>query len=234
MADTYFNYTLSNCESLIIKNICERFPTIIKLKSSASNDWIEYKEILCDSEIVRAISVFFEQSKEHDIGIYLGDSQIIYNRCNSAFLHLREEWGKGKVLDYDRLFDILVDVNWILASRYDSIQNNQRYVYLLSDQSRMRKAIRLFLDTVYVSAINYHNESIYVTEGIEAKKQHPFIPWLYDNQYNESYKYIRSDITLKELQEGKTFCKNACRNNLTMYYCLTATAALAESIRRGD
>ena len=158
---------------------------------------------------------------------------IIYTRCKESLDDIRTNWRNRKVLDYDALFNVLVDLCWLLASNSFSERNRHSNVALLSNHDQINKSLSSYLDALYNAAINEHNESVYVSEGINAKNEHPIIPTLYDNCYEESMRYIRSDSTRSELQDLKGQYEHWCNYHLSLYYGLTATAALADQIFRG-
>ena len=232
MTNTYFEYALSNCKSQVIKRVCERYSTKGKLIESVENEWGDYRRIISDRAVLQAIQTLFGSRGILDESFYSADSLVLYERCASVYSEIMCSWRKENAIEYERLFNSLIDICWLIASTYSSNTRKERYVILLSDQNIIHDSIRSFLESVYETAISDHNEGVYISEGINAKKEHLFFPWLYDNRFDQSMYYIRSDMTSRDLQYRKDEYVMDCRTRLSIYYSLTATAALAENIRR--
>ncbi len=232
MTNTYFEYALSSCKSQVIKRFCERYSTKNKLIESVDKEWGEYRWIINDRSVLQAIQTLFGQRGILDESFYLSDSLVLYERCVSTYSEIMSSWRKDNAIEYERLFDSLIDICWLIASTFCSDTRKERYVILLSDQNILQDSIKSFLESVYVTAIRDHNEGVYISEGINAKKEHLFFPWLYDNQYDQSIYYIRSDMTSRDLQYRKDEYVMDCRTSLSIYYSLTATIVLADNIRR--
>ena len=233
MVDTYFDYVLSKCRSQVIKKICERYQLRAHLQKSITETWSDYPSIITDGELLHTFRELFRNREMFQICDVAGDALTIYDRCNEALERIRTGWRNRAGLNYDSLFNTLVDLCWLLASNEYSERSNYRSIELLSNPKQINTSIRSYLESIYIAAIKEHNESVYIGEGINAKNEHPFIPVLYDNRYQESMCYIRSDSKLSELQDIKNQYEYWCNYHLTLYYNLTATAALADNIMRG-
>lgn len=233
MADTYFDYVLSKCRSQGIKRVCERYSIRANLQKSVSETWNDHPSIIKDGDLLYALRNLFQDREMFRVCDVTGDSLIIYNRCKDSLNDIRTNWRNRQGLDYDALFNVLVDLCWLLASNAFSECNRYSKVTLLSNHEQINESLRSFLDFLYDAAIKEHNESVYVGEGINAKNEYPFIPALYDNRYEESMRYIRSDSTCSELQDAKGQYEYWCNYHLALYYGLTATAILADQIYRG-
>ena len=233
MPETYFEYTLSKCISHLTKNVCARYSSLVKLRNSPEKEWSEYTSITKDHELMYAVDDLFrfdEITKERDVA---GDSSVLYGRCESNYYALRRAWRNRDGIDYELLFDILVELCWLLASAYNSKQKNDRYIVLLSDQNQIAESVKNYLATRYDEAIKEHKESIYIAEAIRHKKEHTWIPSFYDSQYPQSDCYIREGWTLNDLENARLRYKSDCSHHLALYYGLTATAVLAYNYRRG-
>ena len=233
MPNTYFEYTLSKCKSHLTKNVCARYSSLTKLLKSPEEEWGEYKRIKQDYELLDAIEGLLGSEELCHETYFTGDSLSLYNRCKTTLSVILLKWKKRENLEYDSLFDALTELCWLLASALNSKQCNKRYVVLLSDPNQINDSIKTFLDNVYSQAVNAHNETVYITEGIDAKKEHKWIPALYDNEFRESDKYIQSVWSIKELEKERALYKQACSSHLALYYGLTATAVLAYNYQRG-
>lgn len=233
MADSYFEYTLSKCKSSVIKTVCARYQLKQWLQKSVKEEWSNYGEITNDSELIYEVAELFRRGELLRCCDVNGDSRIIYDRCISSILDIRINWRNGNGLDYDNLFDALADVCWMVASVYASERGRKENVILLCNQKQINESLRDYLEFLYDAAIHEHNESVYIGEGIQAKNEHPFLRYKYEYKYAESLRYINSDLTIQELENRKQLQKGFCSRHLTLYYGLTATAALADNIRKG-
>ena len=203
MADTYFDYVLSKCRSQGIKRVCERYSTRAQLQKSVTETWNDYPSIIKDGKLLFALRDLFQNGELFRACNVTGDSLIVFNRCKESLDDIRTNWRNRVGLNYGTLFNVLVDLCWLLASNAFSERNGYRTVVLLNNHDQLNESLRSFLDFLYDVAIKNHNESVYVGEGINAKNEHPLIPALYDNRYEESMRYIRSDSTPSELQDAK-------------------------------
>ena len=233
MTDTYFDYVLSKCKTQRIRRVCERYSTREQLQKSVTETWNDHSSIIKDGELLFALRDLFQNGKLFRVCNVTGDSLIVFNRCKKSLDDIRTKWCNRGGLDYDALFNMLVELCWLLASNAVSERSGYRNVILLSNHDQLNKSLRSFLDRLYDAALKEYNESVYIGEGISAKSEHPIIPALYDNRYEESMRYIRSDSTRSELQDTKDQYEYWCNYHLALYYGLTATAALADQIYRG-
>ena len=233
MPDTYFESTLSKCRSIVIKDVCSHYSTRNKLMKSVSEEWGGYSRIDKDYELIDAVDALFKHGELSHFSDFVGDSRIIYSRCRRFISTVREKRLNGESLDYNHLFDGLVNLCWLLSSVYNCKQRFNNSVCLLRDPGQIRESIKTYLDDTRKIAIDEHNETIYITEGINAKKEHPWFPALYDNKYPRSAYYIQSGWTTQDLEDRKRNLKRECSLNLALYYGLTATSALAYNYERG-
>ena len=233
MADSYFEYTLSKCKSSVIKTICARYQLKQQLQKSVNDEWSYYDGITNDSELLYEVAELFRQGELLRYCDVKGDSSIVYDRCISSIRNIRIARHNGYSLDYDNLFDALADVCWVVASVYASERGRKGNVILLCNQKQINESLREYLESLYDSALHEHYESFYIGEGIQAKNDHPILRHRYEYKYEESLRYIHSNLTIQELKDRKQQQKGFCSRHLTLYYGLTATAALADNIRKG-
>ena len=232
MADTYFDYVLSKCKFQSIDRVCNSFSLRALLQKSVTETWNNYPSIVRDEDLLFALRALFQEQGDFMACNILGDSMIVYNRCKDSLDKIRTTWLRKEGLNYDSLFNALVDLCWLMASKANCERNGYRDVILLSNLDQINESLRSYLDYFYDLAIKAHNETIYISEGINAKTEHPFIPILYNNIHKESLYYICSNCTPLDLQNEKSQYESQCRYHLTLYYGLTATAALADYILR--
>lgn len=233
MSDTYFEYTLLQCRSQKISNVCSRFSIRKRLLDSISEEWGGYNRIIRDYELMDAVDDIFRFGEITKGCGANEDFSNLYSRCESDYYALRRAWKNREGLDYDRLFDALVELCWLIASAYNSNQSNNRYIVLLDNRKQIVESVKLYLDDLYANAIQDHNESVYIAEAIRHKKEHTLAPSFFDSQYPQSDWYIREGWTTKALEYEQQNFKTRCSLQLAQYYGLTATAALADNIGRG-
>ena len=136
MAGTYFDYVLSKCRSQGIKRVCERYTIRAHLQKSVTETWNDHPSILKDGDLLYALRDLFQDREMLQVCDVAGDSMILYTRCKKSLDGIRTSWRNREGLDYDALFNVLVDLCWLLASKAFSERNGYRTVTLLSVRIR--------------------------------------------------------------------------------------------------
>jgi len=224
MADTYFDYTLSKCRRQGISNVCEKFSTCNELIDIANSEYIRCKNITADWRLYEALEKCFNNPEIINPQLLGKDALIIYRRCSDSIFSENR-------LNYDRLFDALVEVNWLLASIYNSENIKLSHVVLLSNPAIINKALKGYLHNVFKDSIQYSLECEYIKEAKQAKKK--ILTGLYPFQYEESKYYVYNNFTMEELDQIWGHSKMDSLKKRSLYLGLTATAALADNIQKG-
>lgn len=221
MAETYFNYILSQCKLQNLRVVSSLFPTTQSLRDKAGEEFIGCKCIVSDRILLQSLSSFLQIDSFVKLAHYNQDAMIIYTRCKDALL-------SANSLDYEYLFDRLVDLNWLLASIYRCNSNGQDTVSLLSDSIWLRKALRDYLTQLYNDAIQESKKTIYIQDVLQARKK---IFTGLKIQYKESHKYL--SFSNMELNDMLNDSKEYGIVEMALFFGLTATSFLSYNIQKG-
>ena len=224
MADTYFDYVLSQCRTQGIGSICKVFPTRKALMEKANSGFNGCNNITADWRLFEIVKICLGNHEIIDPNALGRDALEIYNRCRAV------AFSNGSI-NYEQFFDLLVDFNWLQASIQNAKNESSKYVDLLSNPVKIRSSLKEYLLDVYYDAVRDSNECIYIHEAIQAKRK--FLPGLYSFKYEESRYYISPDFMTSDL---KTMLQDRRKNShkgMALFFGLTVTAALTEEIRRG-
>lgn len=232
MAENYFEYIKERYGSAVIKNVCKKYPVMGKLAASANTEWENYSDVLKDSELLYSIADIFRSKELLGYQKPSKDYERLYDRCETVQKSIRRIFRENGKLDYDQLFDSIVDLCWLIASFENSSSDPREDIILLSNMGDIPKCFANYMDWEYERAIEYHNRSVYIQEAIDYKKEKSIITRLQKEIYKESWQYIREGWTKRDLEQELWDCRNICSRHLTRYYCFTVTMALAEKIRR--
>ncbi len=224
MTNTYFDYVLSQCRAQGISSICEVVSTRKKLKEKANSEFNGCNNITADWRLLKSVKICLNNRGIIDPKTLGQDALEVYNKC-------RDVISSEESIDYDRFFDMLVDFNWLQASIQYAKNEPSRYIDLLSDPSRIRCFLKDYLLGVYNGAVEDSNECVYIDEAIRAKGK--LFTGLYPFQYEESKYYASPEFLTSDLSSIQHERRENSHKGMALFYGLTATAALAENIRRG-
>lgn len=224
MANTYFDYVLSQCRTQGISTICAVVSTRKALIENANSVFNGCNNITADWRLFETLKVCLDNHEIIDPNTLGRDAQEIYNRCRTVAFSDRS-------INYDGFFDLLVDFNWLQASIQSAKNERLRYIDLLSNPIRIRRTLKEYLLGVYNGAVQDSNECVYMDEAIQAKGK--FFTGLYPFQYEESRYYASPDFLPSELRSMQQDRRENSHKGMALFFGLTATAALAEDIRRG-
>lgn len=205
MADTYFDYVLSQCRTQAISSICEVASTCNALAKMADSGFYRCRNIKADWRLFETVKDCLNNTEIIDPDALGHDALEVYNKCR--FVAFSDE-----SINYDRCFDMLVDLNWLQASIRNAKIESLRYTELLSDPIRIRSSLKEYLFDVYNNAVQDSEACDYIEKEINAKGK----------------LFKRSEL-MKKWQDRMI----NSHKGMALFFGLTATAALAESIRRG-
>ncbi len=224
MTDTYFNYVLSQCQTQGIASICKVVFTRKSLLEMANSGFNGCRDITANWRLLEAVKDCLNNFGIIDPNALGRDASEIYNRCKN--------WDFSEdSKNYDRFFDLLVEFNWLQASIHEAKNNASRYVDLLSDPIKIQHSLKEYLLDVYNSAVRDSNQCVYIDEAIRAKGK--IFTGLFPFQYEESKYYASQNCMVSDLRVMQEACKQNSLKGMSLFLGLTATAALAENIRRG-
>ena len=224
MADTYFDYILSQCQTQRIREICEVFSTCKALVENAKSGFNGCNNITADFRLFETVKRCLNNYGIIDPNVLGRDALEIYNRCRTVAP------SEGRI-DYDRLFDLLVDFNWLQASIQNAKNDSSRFIELLSDPIIIRLALKEYLLDVYNGAVQESNECVYIGEAMQARGR--IFTGFFPFKHEESRNYAFSNISYLELKSMQQRKRENSYERMSLFFGLTATAALAEDIRRG-
>lgn len=223
MADTYFDYALSQCRVPSISAVCSVDPTRKALQERAKKEFNGCSNITADWRLLKTVSVCLQNQDIINSNQLDADAMTVYERCREVFL-------SDIKIGYERCFDYLNELNWLLASVQNAKENNQCHVTLLIDPLKIDEFIKSHLLELYNSAVRDNNECVYIKEALQARKK--TFSGLYDFQYKESRYYLSQEFLHSDLEQMKIDYRDNSICKMALFFGLTATAALAENIRR--
>ena len=224
MADTYFDYILSQCRTQGISDICKVATTRKALKEMANSGFNGCCNITEDRRLFETVEDCLDNHEFIDPNTLGRDALEVYNRCRAV------AFSAGSI-NYDRFFDLLVDFNWLQASIQNAKNVQSRYIELLSDPIKIRCSLKEYLLGVYNDAVRDRDECVYINEAIQAKGK--FFPGLFTFRYEESRYYVSPDFTKSDLRSELQDRMENSHKGMALFLGLTATAVLAENIRKG-
>ena len=223
MSESYFEYTLLQCRSQVIKNVCNVFSIRRELIKKAHDSFNGYDNITTDRRLFKSAGICFQNHSIIDPDKLNNDALIVYTRCKDALL-------SEELLDYDQWFNFLTEVNWLFASIQYANQTNSRRIMLLSDLEIIRGCLRDYLQELYDSAVEYSNECVYINEALRARQR--ILTGLYPFEHEESRQYLSPDISYSYLESLLNELREESIGKMALFYGLTATAALENEVRR--
>ena len=223
MAETYFDYALSQCRLPSISAVCSVDLTRKALQERATKGFNGCSNITADWRLLKTVSVCLQNQDIINSNQLDADAMTIYERCRDVFL-------SDIKIGYERCFDYLNELNWLFASVQNSKEKNQRHITLLTDPFEIDKFIKSHLLELYNSAVRDSNECIYIKEALQARKK--IFSGLYDFQYEESRYYLSQEFLPSELEQMEIDYRDNSICKMALFFGLTATAAFAENIRR--
>lgn len=222
LANTYFGYVLSQCIGNDIENICSVISTRAELINKGKEKFNGSGNITADWRLFDALIEFVNNPIIFNPNLFGEDTRKIYKRCISITYSFEE------FNNYERVFEKLFHLNWILASNNNARDLEAKQVVLLSDPDVIKKSLRKYLQGVYNTAIQDENEIKYIDEAIQAKGK--IFQGLFPFQFEESRKYLSYDYL--ELKRKKEDYIERSKNEMALFYGLTATAARTDDIWR--
>lgn len=228
--DSYFDYAKTNSRICGIKRVCSRFTMVTYLQDSIKKEWGDYT-IVNDANLLRVI---YKTLKEKRLESYCKrnkDANKLYDRCNENIKKLKNSLRNGDGIDYDRLFDVLFDVTWLLVSFENSKKEKLRFVSLINP-SKVMTSSKFYLDKLYQNAVELHSQSKCIEDVLVAKRNHPFATALGLIEISSRYSRHYLSWSIQELEYEKDECELECQNMLVLYYNITITMVWADKIRR--
>ena len=223
MADTYFNYVLSQCRIQRINSVCDVVSTRKALEEMANSAYNGCNNITADWRLLETVKICLDNYEIIDPNSLDRDSLDIYNRCRTI------AFSDGSI-NYDCLFDMLVEFNWLQASINNAKKEQTKCVELLSDPIMIQYSLKEYLLGVYTVAVQDWNEYVFISEAIQARRK--LFTGIFPFKYEESKYYISPDFSFSELESLQHKRRESSHKRIALFFGLTATAARAEDIIR--
>lgn len=223
MAGTYCEFILLQCKMHTITSVCKVVSTKGALLNISKKEFNGCKNIISDSRLYDSLYDCIRDKNIINPNCLNIDSRIVFDRCSDFIL-------SRCIDDYNKLFDILVEINWLLASYYNSKKNGEKEIILLKNYKTRRECLKEYLWNLYNLSVEDYNECNYIAEALEIKGK--ILSGLHKFKYEESRRYLSQEYDYMYLKELQREYRNISINKRTLFYGLTATAALENDIRR--
>ena len=143
MAESYFEYTLSQCNECVIPSVCNLYETKEKLLEDARKGFNGKDYILGQGLLIGAAEDFVSNDGYIVSSELNGDAMKLHTRFLKQLIAMKEENWRHVDIDREKMFNALVDLNWLLTSKYMHIQRKQNgKISLLSSPSIIRLGIK--------------------------------------------------------------------------------------------
>lgn len=223
MANTYFDYALSQYRMQSISAVCSVDSTRKALQERAAKGFNGCSNVTADWRLLKTVCVCLQNQEIINSNQLDVDARTIYERCRKVFF-------SDNRIGYESCFDHLIELNWLLASVQNARENHLRHIKLLIDPAKIDECIRSHLLELYNSAVHDNNECIYIKEALQARKK--ILVGLFRFEHEESRYYLSQEFSYSSLEQMEIDYRDNSICKMSLFYGLTATAALAENIRR--
>lgn len=228
--ESYFEYILAQCSDTVIPRVCFGVKTKEQLISSAQNGFNGEPYILGQHWLISAADDLLSVDGYLTYDDFGNDGQKVHIRCKRALDEMLNENWQHIDIDKDRLFDVLVEVNWLLASKHYHVQNQKSGpVLLLGTLASVFLWTKKALNEIVLKNALCEQDRMEQYKTAQLKRYQVFRGCHPDQEVRDFYAqgYTYSDF--KELQDQ---ARNSGIRHMALFYGLTATAAFAEELRR--
>lgn len=223
MRESYVEYILADCKGDRISSVCAAYDSTDDLIMAAKLG-IRKSYILGQGNIVYALRNYLRKQAKIAFSV---DARKLYNRCSIRTDYMYHQNENQTDIDYDELFELLVDINWIVGSIWAAERKYSSDVLLERNMAVIHTRLRDALENNFRQrAYWYEEQCSYIEESGKLKNQ--FLPGLCSNP--EIQHYIPMSAYEREDAIRQTI--NHSVQALALYYALTATLIKSEEIRR--
>lgn len=223
MRESYVEYILADCKCDRISCVCAAYDSTDDLIMAAKSG-IRKSYILGQGNIVYALRNYLRKQKKI---VFSVDARKLYNRCLSKTDYMYHQNENRTDIDYDELFELLVDINWLVASICTAEGKQSLDVPLERNMAVIYTWLRDALENDFrQQAYWYEEQCCYIEESGKLKNQ--FFPGLCYSQ--EIQHYIPMNVY--EREDAIKQARNNSVQTMALYYALTATLIKSEKIRR--
>ena len=229
MTESYVEYILSKCSDSAVAFVCNRFKTKEALLKAAMRGINGETRILGQWNII-SHSFDLVNDSYIDVRRLNHDAEKLHRKIYDNFKSMKNEAQNRCDIDKERLFNALVDLNWLIASYYKCDDNEHHgQIPLLESSLKIRYALKKALDDLFYDQALYDLERSEQYESA-TKIGYQILSGLHpDAEVRELYS---QGYTGSDFRERKKQAFDCGVKNLALYFALTATAARTEQIRR--
>lgn len=226
MKESYVEYIISQCSDLVVASVCKRFKTKDELLKAALKGINGRTYILGQWNI---LSHSFDVVDNIDIHRLSYDAKKLHHKTQNNFQIMKSEAQNHHYIDKERLFDALVDLNWLLVSYYKYDNEHQKQIPLLENSLQIRNELKIALEDLFYDNALYDIERSQQYESAIKVRYQIFNGLHPDAEVRELYS---KGYTGYDFKERKKQALDHGVKNMALYFALTATSARAEQIRR--
>lgn len=223
MRESYVEYILADCKGDRISCVCKAYVSTNALITAAKSG-IRRSYILGQGNIVNALRNYLREHAGSDFSV---DAQKLYNRCSIKTDNMYRRNENRTDIDYDELFELLVDINWLVASIWTAEIKQSSDVPLERNMAVIHTLLRDSLENDFRQRAYWYEEQCSCIEE-SGKLRNQFLPGMCSNP--EVQHYIQMSTYEREAVLRQT--RNHSVQALALYYALTATLIKSEEIRR--
>ena len=229
MKETYVEYILANCRESSVSWVCSRYKTKEELLNAAHKGFAGENRILGLWNIL-SHSLDIIDDGYIKVRSLSPDAKKLHLRVFNNLSTMKNDTRNRSNVDKERLFNTLVDLNWLISSYYH-FDNDEHYgqILLFESPSEMKQELPNALDDLF------YNQALY---DIERSKQYESATKIGYQIFNglhpddEVREYFSRGYTYSDFERLKEQAHECGVKNMSLYFALTATAARAEQIRR--
>ncbi len=222
MRESYVEYILADCKCDRISCVCAAYDSTDDLIMAAKSG-IRKIYILGQGNIVYALRNYLRKQKKI---VFSVDARKLYNRCLSKTDYMYHQNENRTDIDYDELFELLVDINWLVASICTAERKQSLDVPLERNMAVIYTWLRDALENDFRQQAYWYEEQCgYIETAGKLKNQ--LFPGLCFVSDVQQYIQMSADERKEKLEQAR----NSSVYALALYYALTATLVKSEEIR---
>lgn len=225
MKENYVEYILADCKGDRISRTCITHAITDAFIMAAKAKFCGQRYIILDQgNIIYALRDYLNEQRE---SAFSEDAKKLYDRCTSKVDDMfSQKWNRINV-SYDELFELLVDINWLVSSIWTAEKKQRVDIPLEKNMEVVHTRLRDALENNFrQQAYRYEEQCGYIEESAKVKNQF-FSGLCFDP---EVQKYI--PLSTYEREELLRQLRDLSVQKMTLYYALTATLIKSEKIRR--
>ncbi len=224
MRESYIEYILGDCKGNRISHYCTAYATTDDFIAAAKAGVCGRRYILGQGTIIYAMQNYLDEQRGT---VFSEDAKKIYDRCVNRTDCMYRQNRTQTDINYDEMFELLVDVNWLVASIWAAGRKQGVDVPLERNMAVVHTRLPNVLENDFrKQAYWYEEQRGYIEEAGKLKNQ--LLPGLCFSPEVQQYITMSTDERDKILRQAKDRSVYA----LALYYALTATLVKSEEIRR--